>query len=83
MILEEVEGKAMAALQYVVKGPSQFLFRVRESEFALKTSAEVALRRVVGRNTIDSGESAIDESGARDKPPKDEEVKIDMSKILI
>ncbi|RPJ11070.1 MAG: FtsH protease activity modulator HflK [Deltaproteobacteria bacterium] len=44
---------AQLFVQYVVKDPSQFLFRVRESEEALKTSAEVALRSVVGRNTID------------------------------
>jgi membrane protease subunit HflK len=44
---------AQLFVQYVVKDSSQFLFRVRESETALKTSAEVALRSVVGRNTID------------------------------
>ncbi len=44
---------AQLFVQYIVKDPSQFLFRVRESELALKTSAEVALRSVVGRNTID------------------------------
>jgi len=44
---------AQLFVQYVVKDPSQFIFRVRESELALKTSAEVALRSVVGRNTID------------------------------
>lgn len=44
---------AQLFVQYVVKDPSQFLFRVRESESALKTSAEVALRSVVGRNSID------------------------------
>jgi membrane protease subunit HflK len=44
---------AQLFVQYVVKDPSQFLFRVKESELALKTSAEVALRSVVGRNTID------------------------------
>ena len=44
---------AQLFVQYIVKDPSQFLFRVRESELVLKTSAEVALRSVVGRNTID------------------------------
>src|SRR4030043_2183962 len=44
---------AQLFVQYIVKDPSQFLFRVRESELALKTSAEGALRGVVGRNTID------------------------------
>jgi membrane protease subunit HflK len=44
---------AQLFVQYVVKEPSDFLFRVRSAEFVLKTSAEVALRSVVGRNTID------------------------------
>jgi membrane protease subunit HflK len=44
---------AQLFVQYVVKDPSQFLFRVRNAEIVLKTSAEVALRSVVGRNTID------------------------------
>ena len=44
---------AQLFVQYVVKDPSQFLFRVRNAEMILKTSAEVALRSVVGRNTID------------------------------
>lgn len=44
---------AQLFVQYVVKDPSQLLFRVRNVEAVLKTSAEVALRSVVGRNTID------------------------------
>jgi modulator of FtsH protease HflK len=44
---------AQLFVQYIVKDPSQFLFRVREPEITLKTAAEVALRSVVGRNTID------------------------------
>jgi membrane protease subunit HflK len=44
---------AQLFIQYIVKDPSQFLFRVRNAELVLKTSAEVALRSVVGRNTID------------------------------
>lgn len=44
---------AQLFVQYVVKDPSQFLFRVRDPEMTLKTAAEVALRSVVGRNTID------------------------------
>lgn len=44
---------AQLFVQYVVKDPSQFLFRVRNAEAVLKSSAEVALRSVVGRNTID------------------------------
>lgn len=44
---------AQLFVQYVVKDPSQFLFRVRNAELVLKTSSEVALRSVVGRNTID------------------------------
>src|SRR4030066_1465750 len=49
----ENTAEAQLFVQYIVKDPSQFLFRVRESELVLKTSAEVALRSVVGRNTID------------------------------
>ncbi len=44
---------AQLFVQYVVKDPSQFLFRARDPENALKNTAEVALRSVVGRNTID------------------------------
>jgi len=44
---------AQLFVQYVVKDSLQFLFRVRDVEQVLKTSAEVALRSVVGRNTID------------------------------
>jgi modulator of FtsH protease HflK len=44
---------AQLFVQYIVREPSQFLFRVREPEEALKTAAEVALRGIVGRNTID------------------------------
>lgn len=40
-------------VQYVIKDPSVFLFRARDSEQMLTTAAEVALRNVVGRNTID------------------------------
>jgi modulator of FtsH protease HflK len=44
---------AQLFVQYIVREPSQFLFRVRDPEDALKTAAEVALRGIVGRNTID------------------------------
>jgi len=44
---------AQLFVQYVVKDPSQFLFRARDPELTLKATAEVALRSVVGRNTID------------------------------
>ncbi|MDO8749369.1 MAG: FtsH protease activity modulator HflK [Candidatus Omnitrophota bacterium] len=40
-------------VQYVIKDPSAFLFRARDPEQMLTTAAEVALRNVVGRNTID------------------------------
>ena len=40
-------------VQYVIKDPSVFLFRARDPEQMLMTAAEVALRNVVGRNTID------------------------------
>ncbi|NWF56305.1 MAG: FtsH protease activity modulator HflK [Syntrophaceae bacterium] len=44
---------AQLFVQYVVKDPSKFLFRVKDPEMTLKATAEVALRSVVGRNTID------------------------------
>lgn len=44
---------AQLFVQYIVKDPSQFLFRVKDPELTLKASAEVALRSVVGRNTIE------------------------------
>ncbi|MBI5571672.1 MAG: FtsH protease activity modulator HflK [Desulfomonile tiedjei] len=40
-------------VQYMVKDPKQFLFGARDPEAALVASAEVALRGVVGENTID------------------------------
>jgi membrane protease subunit HflK len=40
-------------VQYLVQDPVRFLFRAREPEEVLRTSAEVALRGVVGQNTID------------------------------
>ena len=40
-------------VQYVVQDPSRFLFRARDPEATLVAAAEVALRSVVGRNTID------------------------------
>jgi membrane protease subunit HflK len=44
---------AQLFVQYLVKDPSQFLFRIKDPELALKACAEVALRSVVGRNTIE------------------------------
>ena len=40
-------------VQYLVQDPVKFLFRANEPEGALRASAEVALRSVVGQNTID------------------------------
>ena len=40
-------------VQYLVKDPVKFLFGARDPEAALVASAEVALRGVVGENTID------------------------------
>jgi membrane protease subunit HflK len=40
-------------VQYVVKDPVKFLFGAYEPEAALRASAEVALRGVVGQNSID------------------------------
>jgi membrane protease subunit HflK len=41
-------------VQYLVRDPVQFLFRARQPEMALHSSAEVALRAAVGENTIDN-----------------------------
>lgn len=40
-------------VQYIVQDPVKFLFRARNPEETLAATAEVALRSVVGRNTID------------------------------
>jgi len=40
-------------VQYLVHDPVKFLFRARDPETVLRASAEVALRGVVGQNTID------------------------------
>jgi membrane protease subunit HflK len=40
-------------VQYLVRDPVQFLFRARQPETALHSSAEVALRAAVGENSID------------------------------
>jgi modulator of FtsH protease HflK len=40
-------------IQYLVQDPEAFLFRVRDGEEVLMTSAEIALRSTVGQNTID------------------------------
>ncbi|MEI7451493.1 MAG: FtsH protease activity modulator HflK [Desulfomonile sp.] len=40
-------------VQYMVQDPVKFLFGAQSPEIALKASAEVALRGVVGENTID------------------------------
>ncbi|MCD6358826.1 MAG: FtsH protease activity modulator HflK [Dehalococcoidia bacterium] len=42
-----------AVVQYKVKDASQYLFKVKNVESALKAAAEVALRGVVGQNDID------------------------------
>lgn len=40
-------------VQYVIKDPAAYLFRARDPEQMLMTAGEVALRNIVGRNTID------------------------------
>jgi len=40
-------------VQYIVQDPVKYLFRARNPEATLAAAAEVALRSVVGRNTID------------------------------
>jgi membrane protease subunit HflK len=44
---------AQAIVQYRVKDPGRYLFRVRDPDQALRDATEVALRSVVGRTTID------------------------------
>ncbi len=44
---------AQMIIQYKVRDPSKFLFRLREPEETLRVAAEVALRSTVGRTTID------------------------------
>jgi membrane protease subunit HflK len=60
---------AQAIVQYRVKDPGQYLFRVRDPDQALRDATEVALRSVIGRTTIDEamtvGRVRIQES-ARD-----------------
>jgi len=44
---------AQMIVQYQVRDPSQYLFRLREPEQSLHAAAEVALRSAVGNSTID------------------------------
>jgi membrane protease subunit HflK len=44
---------AQAIVQYRVKDPANYLFRVRDPDQALRDAAEVAIRSVMGRTTID------------------------------
>jgi membrane protease subunit HflK len=44
---------AQAIVQYRVKDPGQYLFRVRDPDQSLRDATEVALRSVMGRTTID------------------------------
>jgi len=45
--------EAQMIVQYRVKDPSQYLFKLREPEENLRAAAEVALRSAVGNSTID------------------------------
>jgi len=45
--------EAQMIVQYRVKEPTKFLFRLKNPEQVLRTTAEVALRSMVGRTTID------------------------------
>ena len=45
--------EAQMIIQYRVSDPSRFLFRLEDPERTLKATAEVALRSMVGRTTID------------------------------
>jgi membrane protease subunit HflK len=44
---------AQAIVQFRVKDPGQYLFRVRDPDQALRDATEVSLRSVIGRTTID------------------------------
>lgn len=45
--------EAQMIVQYRVTDPSKFLFRIRDPEDTLRATAEVALRSMVGRTSID------------------------------
>lgn len=45
--------EAQVLVQYRVKDAAQFLFKVRDPEFALRGATEVAIRGVMGSTTID------------------------------
>lgn len=45
--------EAQVQVQYRVKDAPQFVFKVRDPEFALKAAAEVAIRGVMGNTAID------------------------------
>lgn len=53
-------------VQYRVADPTKFLFRLREPEASLRVAAEVALRSVVGRTSIDdvmtTGRSSVQQA---------------------
>jgi membrane protease subunit HflK len=53
-------------VQYRVSDPTRFLFRLREPEASLRVAAEVALRSVVGRTSIDdvmtTGRSSVQQA---------------------
>jgi modulator of FtsH protease HflK len=44
---------AQAIVQYRVKDPAQYLFKVKDPDQALRDATEVAIRSVIGRTTID------------------------------
>jgi membrane protease subunit HflK len=44
---------AQAIVQFRVKDPGEYLFRVRDPDQSLRDATEVALRSVIGRTTID------------------------------
>jgi modulator of FtsH protease HflK len=46
-------AEATMIVQYRVADPSKYLFRLRDSEETLRATAEVALRSVIGRTSID------------------------------
>ncbi|HIC95679.1 TPA: FtsH protease activity modulator HflK [Candidatus Bipolaricaulota bacterium] len=50
---DENIAEVQLLVQYKVKDASAFLFKVREPEKALRMAAEVAIRSVIGKTTID------------------------------
>lgn len=66
---------AQAIVQYKVKNPSEYLFKVKNPEEVLFHTAQVALRGVIGRTTID-------EALTIGKPKIQEDSKLFLQKLM-